>query len=156
GALPVSVPTPDQYTALQRGTVDGTFYYHSGLKDYKLEEVVRFATDGAALTSADLAYVINESLWKRLDPAVQEAMRQAAEEVMPQVAAYLDEDTRTSVQQYEAKGIQILRLTDADKKAWQDALQPVRDKWVKDMEAKGRPGGQVLAAWAEARQRAGR
>ena len=45
GAIPVSIPAPDTYTALERGTVDGTIFPWEAISSFKLAEVLRHHVD---------------------------------------------------------------------------------------------------------------
>ena len=39
GGVPVQIPAPDLYTALQRGTVDGTIMAYTSAQSYKMDEI---------------------------------------------------------------------------------------------------------------------
>ena len=42
GAIPVSIPAPDTYTALERGTVDGTIFPWEAISSFKIAEVLKY------------------------------------------------------------------------------------------------------------------
>ncbi|MBX6378296.1 MAG: TRAP transporter substrate-binding protein DctP [Clostridia bacterium] len=144
GGVPVAIATPELYTALQRGTVDGTVISYASAKEYRLDEVVRYGTSGASVTSAIILYVIGEKVWQSLDSDIRKAMEQAGQEVALSLADYLDAQTTAVAKEFAGKGVQIAYLTDEEKKEWRQVLAPVWDQWVGDMTAKGLPGRQVV------------
>ncbi|MBX6378597.1 MAG: TRAP transporter substrate-binding protein DctP [Clostridia bacterium] len=150
GGVPVSIPTPEVYTALQRGTVDAAVFPYASVKDYKIDELVKHATYGAGVASFTVTYSINEKTWEKLPQDVKDAMQKAADEVIPRVVQSIDEDTEKLVSEFEAKGIKVYRLSDEERARWRQAVAPVWDQWVKDMEAKGLPGQQVREAFEKA------
>ena len=150
GGVPVSIPTPEVYTALQRGTVDAAVFPYASVKDYKVDEVIKHATFGAGVTSFAVVYAISDASWNKLSAEAQQALQQAADEVIPEVIRSLDEDTQRLADEFEAQGIQVYRLSDEEKARWQEAMAPVWDRWVEDMEAKGLPGRQVREAFEKA------
>ncbi|MBX6378533.1 MAG: TRAP transporter substrate-binding protein DctP [Clostridia bacterium] len=150
GGVPVTIPTPEVYTALQRGTADAAVFPYASIKDYKLDELVKHGTQGAGITSYAVVYAINQKVWERLPRDIQDALQRAADEVIPKAIAYQDDVTAKLAEEFKAKGITIYVLSDQEKARWRQATAPVWDQWVKDMEAKGLPGRQVREAFEKA------
>ena len=85
GAVPVAIPAPDLYPALQRGTVDGTLFNLPTAAGYKLQEQLEYSTDNLNLGLFPVLYVINEDVWQTLPEDIRTAMIEAGKEVLPTV-----------------------------------------------------------------------
>lgn len=147
---PVTVGAPEVYTAIQRNTLDGALWCYSTAKSYKLGEVVHYITIGSKVGYSLVTYVANERFWNGLDPSIQNAMLQAAAEIMQKGWGAFDELANSAKHEYRSKGLVLTQITEDNQPAWQEKLQPVRNKWAANMEASGLPGGQVLSAWDKA------
>ncbi len=152
GGTPVTIAVAEVYTAIQRGTLDGSLFPYSVAASYRLGEVTKFGTIGASTAYSQVYYSANTAFWGSLDPAHREALVKAAATVAPKGWAAMDDTTLSTIEDYRKQGMTLVRVADmvGGQKAWDDALRPVRDKWVADMEAKGLPGKEVLRAWDEA------
>lgn len=45
GAVPVTIPMPDTYLALQKGVIDGYWYSHESVLGFRTYEVTKYVTD---------------------------------------------------------------------------------------------------------------
>lgn len=149
GAVPVAIPAPDLYPALQRGTVDGTLFNLPTAAGYKLQEQLEYSTDNLNLGLFPVLYVINENVWQTLPEDIQTAMIEAAREVVPPVI----EADKKGVVDFR-KGVEEngggLYQIDADQLAmWNERLAPVRDDWVERLEAQSKPAQAILDRWTE-------
>lgn len=69
GAVPVSVPSPDIYSGLERGSIDCTLGDATNLENGpKFGEVVRSLTMLDQGTSLGMTYVYNRDFWKDIGP----------------------------------------------------------------------------------------
>jgi len=152
GATPVTIAVPEVYTAIQRGTLDGSLFPYSVAASYRLGEVTKFATIGANTAFSYVMYSANNAFWDTLSAAQRELIIDAAATETPKGWAAMDQTTRSTIEAYKKAGMTLVRVEDmaGGRQAWLDALRPVRDKWVSDMEAKGLPGEAVLEAWDDA------
>lgn len=144
GAVPVQIPVPELYEALQKGTVDGVLISFVSSGSHKIDEVVKFATRGVNVSGGIFGYVISEKTWKTLSPDVQQAMLKAAQEATKNLGSSMDALEVEAVEKFKKKGVQIIDLSPEEQKRWVDVQKPVLDNWVKSMEEKQLPGRQVF------------
>ncbi|MFO1188220.1 MAG: TRAP transporter substrate-binding protein DctP [Alphaproteobacteria bacterium] len=152
GGTPVTIAVPEVYTAIQRGTLDGSLFPYSVAASYRLGEVTKFATIGANTAFSHVVYTANATFWGGLSAANRDLLVKTADAKAPQGWAAMDDTTRATIDDYQKSGVTLVRIDGiaGGRQAWDEALRPVRDKWVADMESKGLPGKAVLQAWDEA------
>lgn len=73
GADPIVIPTPETYTALQRGLVDGTVYPMMDIVKQGWNEVLNYWIDHGFWTSA-MVTLVNLDVWNRLPPHAQDLL----------------------------------------------------------------------------------
>lgn len=77
GAVPVSVPTPDVYTGLERNTFDGAGWPIVGIQDLSWDKFLRYRVD-PGFFATDLGIVMNPEKWESLSDESKEIITQAA------------------------------------------------------------------------------
>lgn len=77
GAIPVSVPVPDVYTGLERGTFDGSGWPIIGIQDLSWDQFLRYRID-PGFFQTDLAVVINPDKWESLSDEAKQIITEAA------------------------------------------------------------------------------
>ncbi len=145
GAVPVDVPSPDTYQAIQTGTVDGAVFPTTSLYSYRLNEQTKYATFGFDLFVFYAAFVINERVWQKLPEDVRKALLQAGQEASVRVAKYTDDDNRQLEQKLAADGINVVTLSTQEQDQLVRLIEPVHQSWLKEMAGKGLPGEEALA-----------
>ena len=144
GAVPVDIPSPETYQALQLGTVDGAIFPTSSAKSYRVHEVAKYYTSGFNLTSFYAPYAISLRSWERLSPSIQQAFESANREVTVRMSKNLDQTERELLDEYRKAGVQFIRLSEDERKKVDQRLAPVFDAWRKNMRDKGLDGDAVL------------
>jgi TRAP-type C4-dicarboxylate transport system substrate-binding protein len=147
GAVPVSIPAPDLYPAVQRGTVDGMVFNLPTVPGYKLQELVKFTTTNVNLGMFPITYVINESRWKSLPEDVQQAMLQAGDEAVAFESAIYRKREEALFKEFERRRVTAYELSSAEIARWSKKLDPIKQAWVADLEKSGKPASKVLARW---------
>ena len=154
GGIPVSITPPDMYTAMQRGTVDGTVFSYNSVASYKLHELVKYTTTNVNLGAFVSYYAINLDVWNSLPKDVQTAIDRAAEEAIPFDAAKVEKQAEEYAEMFRKRGVDLYPIDEAELQRWGELLQPVRQEWIDQMEKRGLPGRRVMDAWVEALKRA--
>ena len=152
GAASVRIPSPELYDAMTRGTVDGAFFPYAGLHQFKLEQIFKFAVDGAQLGSGSVVYAISTKSWQGLPEDVRKAMREAGLIAQSHLCR-AQEAAEVSARERIAKenGIKVFKLPADEAAIWQQRVSGVTDAWAKELDAAGRPGSAILKAFKEAR-----
>lgn len=148
GAVPVGIPAPDLYPALQRGTVDGTLFNVPTAMGYKLQEQLMWSTGNLNLGLFPLFYVINEDVWQGLPGEVQTALVDGSKDVIP---AVLEVDTKRAMDftaALEEKGGGVYDVEPEQFALWNERLASVREDWVSGLNAQNKPATRVLEAWS--------
>jgi tripartite ATP-independent transporter DctP family solute receptor len=129
GSSGVPIPSPEVYTSLQTGVVDG--YEHPvgaymGIKAYEVAKLV--ALTGHAYTAAPI--LMNLQTFRRLTPAEQEQVVRAAREAAVFQRAYVAK----TLEEFKAKlsSRDSVQFYEVDKRPFQQRMAPV----YKEFEAK--------------------
>ena len=146
GAVPVNMPITETYTALERGVVEGTVLPWEGNFVFKLAELLKYGTETDFYTMTMLV-VMNKRKWDSLPEDIKKIIDETTGMAMSAEAGKVYDETNDPMRQLcTKKGMQSLQLPMEEKKKLEKLTMPLRDKWVKDMEAKGLPGKAVLDA----------
>ncbi len=138
GSIPQIMAFSEVYQALQTGVVDGCENTASNYLTQKFYEVQK---DITVSYHAHLQYavIVNSKFWSGLPPDIRAQLDKAmaeATEYTNQIAHQENEDALAEIK--KSGKTQLHYLSDADRKAWQEAMRPTYT-W-----AKGRVGQEVL------------
>ena len=155
GAVAVAGSLNTYYEDIKSGVSDGALVFATGAAGAKLHEVAPYITkvNFGAMFAGGLA--INKSVFDKLPPEVQKALREAADVWAQEYVKRQGAAVATVLQNMTAAGAKISELSPAERKRWADALGPVAKTWTADVNAKGGPGDQVLKAYMDALKKAG-
>ena len=144
GAVPVSMPVTETYTALERGVVDGTVVPWEGLVIFKMDELVKYATE-ANFYTVTMAVVMNKRKWNSLPADVKKAIAQTTGMSLSLACGKAFDSVENPMKKKAlSKGIKVFHFSDSDMKKLKALTMPLREDWVKRMDAKGLPGKAVL------------
>jgi TRAP-type C4-dicarboxylate transport system substrate-binding protein len=144
GASPVAMPVTELYEAIARGTVDGTVLGPLSALPYRLDEAATNSTLGAQLGSFTITYSIAERVWDRLPPDLQGVLTQAGLDTTRHLCAAVAAYDARALDELTAGGMEFHELTPDELRRWREAVAPVREEWVADMERMGLPGRAAL------------
>lgn len=138
GSIPQIMAFSEVYQALQTGVVDGCENTASNYLTQKFYEVQK---DITVSYHAHLQYavIVNSKFWSGLQPDIRAQLEKAMNEATDYTNQIAHQENEDALAEIKKTGKTTLHyLTDADRKAWQEAMQPTY-KW-----AKGRVGQEVL------------
>ena len=138
GAIPQIMAFSEVYQALQTGVVDGCENTASNYWTQKFYEVQK---DITVSYHAHLQYavIVNSKFWSGLPPDIRAQLDKAMAEATEYTNSIARQENDDALAEIKKTGKTTLHyLTDADRTAWQEAMQPTY-KW-----AKGRVGQEVL------------
>lgn len=146
GAVPVNMPITEAYTALERGVVEGTVLPWEGNFVFKLAELLKYGTETDFYTMT-MMVVMNKRKWDSLPEDIQKIIDETTGMAMSVEAGKVYDQTDEPLKQLcIKKGMQSLELPAEEENKLEKLTLPLRDKWAKEMEAKGMPGQAVLDA----------
>lgn len=129
-ATPLTVPAGEIYESLQRKVVDGTVLSLTSVKPYKLQELLKYTTEGAEMGSFIGLWVINDAVWKSLSEANKKAFTQATIETNRHLAEALVKEYKSLIQEFQSLGITVNKLNDQEKTEWKKLMQPIEKVWI--------------------------
>lgn len=152
-AVPVRVSITELYESLSRGTVDGGVMSFATARAYNLPALVRSATLGENFGSGVITYAVSLERWRKLTPAQQGAFAEAGEAVVAAGCAAIDRDVAGDIEKLRAANVNLVQLSDADRREIAESVATVNREWAEDLDRRGKPGREVLDAFASALQR---
>lgn len=154
GANPVGMAMPEVPQAVQTGVIDGTMTSREVLQDFRLAETLKFVTDYPTVVVA-FAAVMDRKRWDRLPADVRKVIDDLAEEIPAWTGRYHDQDNVGAALEWARREhkVEVVRLSDAERKAWDAKLEPIVTNWVKEAAAKGLPAQRYVERARELRDR---
>jgi TRAP-type C4-dicarboxylate transport system substrate-binding protein len=138
------VTAPEGYQALERGTIDSFgFPYSYTFGAYKLYEVAKYVTDGIAMSGFMCFQGVSLKAWDKLPDNLKAKLPQAqklAGEAL--LAAYQKADEKW-IPIFKQK-LEITPFPAAERAKLAAGASKIWEVWVKDQEAAGRPGRELL------------
>jgi TRAP-type transport system periplasmic protein len=146
GALPVTTGMPDLYLYLDKGIIDGMATSWESLLSFRQYELVKYYTY-IPLFTVYFTQAVNTSEWAALPPPVQDQINSVCG--LPG-SLFWGEKMFDSAE----KGPEIVRrqgfevneytLPPSELARWNAVAEPLRDEWVKKMQAAGYPEAQSI------------
>jgi len=128
GASPVMMSSSEVYMALQRGTVDGATSGPTTFVKRKWFEVADYVTIASASYSL-WPIMINLKVWNKLPKDVQKVLQDAAADATRYTIQRADGEDDTAIK-FMSEKLKLHTLSDQERKAWKDAMRPVREKFL--------------------------
>ena len=146
GAVPVNMPITETYTALERGVVEGTVLPWEGNFVFKLAELLKYGTETDFYTMTMLVSM-NKRKWESLPEDVKKIIDETTGMAMSVEAGKVYDETNLPMKQLcLKKGMQAIEFPPEEEAKLEKITLPLREEWVKKMEANGLPGQKILDA----------
>jgi tripartite ATP-independent transporter DctP family solute receptor len=137
GANPTQMSWADAQPALASGAVEGQenpMHIFTAAKLHTLSQ--KFVTRWGYVADP-LIYAVNREVWESFTPQDRDILRETAIEAGRQEIALtrkgLTPGDMSMIKEVEGLGVKVTELSDADKQAFQKVLQPVYEKWSKQI-----------------------
>jgi len=134
GAATVSIPGPERYGAMQRGTIDGGHFPAYSFVQYKAIEVSKYFYL-PPLGNIGTHIYINYSLWKNLSPALQDAIYCACREHAFKWFKYYKEKLDKPALEEIGRRVKIITLPDSEVQKLREAAKKSWKKFAAKSEA---------------------
>ncbi|MGE0316151.1 MAG: TRAP transporter substrate-binding protein [Lautropia sp.] len=157
GANAVFKPAPESYELLSSGVADGVMFPGESIVSFKLEKLVKYATQfPGGLYSDSHAVILNMDRWNKLSKADQDAVMSVSGEVFSRNAGKAwDKNAGAGFDAFKAAGGQIVPADDALIKAVAEKTGKFEQEWVKAANDKGLDGKAIIAEYREELKRIG-
>lgn len=137
GANPIELTSVDTYLALERGMADGVMCPMAPLRSYKISDAAKYHTI-VGISVNPFCMAMNLTKYNSLPPDVQKILEETTGAKMAELCGKsLDQGDLKDTQWMKDNGHTFYVLPAEEKNKWLNAVIPLREKWVKDMEAKG-------------------
>lgn len=138
GGVPTLLSGSEQFLAYQRGVVDAGMTGITAVKSRKLYEVMDYMIDTNHAVP-EFVVAINEKVWQSLSDEERKILTDAARTVEADMAEGYAKSEADVVEWLKANtGLHVVELTDAQRKAFQEASAPVIDQFVESAGPLGR------------------
>jgi TRAP-type C4-dicarboxylate transport system substrate-binding protein len=144
GITPVSIAATETYEAIQRGVVEGCIFNYPSIRSYRLNEQIKYITNGMRCGGYPGAVIFNEKKWEKLPADIQKGILQASEDAHKRWGVYWDQQHEETVKQFEKQGIQIYTIKPEERAKWDAPLKGVEEEYISDVEKKNLPGRKVF------------
>lgn len=134
GGTSIVIPAPEVYTALERGTVDGTGWPINGLRDFGWNKFVKFRVDPQFMQT-DVMLIVNNDKLKSLAPAQRDYLIKAGLEY--EKSSFDAESTVTKAEdaKLRADGMKVVELKGEGRKKYLAAAYEIPWKRLKARDA---------------------
>ncbi len=137
GANPTQMSWADAQPALSTGAVDGQENPLSIFVAAKLATLGQKNLTLWGYVADPLIFVVSKEVWASWSKEDQEAVRAAAVQAAAEEVALsrkgITAEDDSLLKEITAQGVEVVRLTPEEQKAFQTATQPVFDKWTKQI-----------------------
>lgn len=146
GGVPVAMPQPATYEALQKGVVEGTFAPIETLKGWKQGEVIKYTTEctGVGYTTA-MFVVMNLEKWNSLSKDIQKTIEEISKEWVDVHGKVWDKGDAEGHDFTLSLGNEIIPLSEKENSRWVNAVKPIVDNFIKTAKEKNLPGDKAVA-----------
>ncbi|CAM5791720.1 TRAP transporter substrate-binding protein [Ottowia pentelensis] len=137
GITPVSIPAAETYEALQRGLVSGVIFNYPSIRSYRLNDIVKYITDGMRAGGYPGAVIMNKRAWQKLPKESQQVIAEAARKMSAVVGQSWDSQQDVVREEFRKQGIEIYELTPEQKVTWVKELSGLPEQYIKEIESRG-------------------
>jgi len=136
GATPISVPSTEVFTAIERGTIDAAAFPYYAHAAYQVHTVADWFTSNLSPGSGECNVVFNIDAYDKLPKQYKQLLEDVKEQAYEaQIRAYQESDTK-DLATFKS-GLTEIRYSDEELAEFRErAGRPVWNDWVKDNQRK--------------------
>jgi len=137
GAVPTTMPAPETYTALQRGTVDAIgFPFSYTFAAYKLDEISQWYTNNLAAGNVNCIVAVNKSAMAKLPKQYKALLNEVKDGAYAAMIKAYNEKDAVNIPKWKKMGITAVTFSEAElEKFRRIGGKPVWDAWVEESKA---------------------
>ena len=144
GGVPVSVPMPGNYMALQKGVTDGMGAPWEAVESFRLYELVKYYTLGTKFPAVYFSIAVNKKKWNSLPDDVKAAINGASGYMGSRHWGrnFMDTAKEPTIAKAKKQGyeVNIYELPKAEQARWLEVSgKPTWDWWLAKMKKDGHP-----------------
>jgi TRAP-type C4-dicarboxylate transport system substrate-binding protein len=154
GAVGVQSNLAEFYNAVQTGVADGILIWSEGAVNLRMYQVAPHLLRANLGGSNAYGLTVNNDTWRRLPPAVQQALRSQAADFGQALGSYVMGFNDTAAQLWREGNRTISDLADAERTRWANGMPNIAREWAQDLDRRNLPGTAILEAYMDAMRRA--
>lgn len=148
GAVPIGMPTPDVYMALDKGTIDGAIYGPAAITGFSMQEAAKYLWK-IRVGGFVGPIAVNLDKWNSLPADIRKIMLDVGEDQPKAVEQiYQIDGDNASMVKIKKAGVRVTEPTaEAQAEIYRITKEFIWDKWADKLEAKGLPGRLVMETY---------
>jgi len=154
GAVPVSVPAGEIYTAMQKGIIDGTWACADMAVAFKIGEIAKYVIM-TNLGTTTQTFAMNKTPFKALPEAGKKYIEDNWERLSLFGARTFHEYNEKGFASARKNKVETVEWSEAELKKMDTMISTVFSTWVSNIEAKGLPGKKGLTDFYQALNKLG-
>lgn len=143
GATPVAMDMGEAYLAHQKGIVDGLLAGVGALSSFKLAEVTKYHLV-YPFTGQGFWVGMNKDVWKSLSPSLQKTLDGVGEQFLDIYYKHRTTEEKKGLELAKSRGNEFIKLPPNEEMKITNALSPLLNDYLSEMQKKGLPGKEVL------------
>ncbi|MZR29061.1 TRAP transporter substrate-binding protein DctP [Sneathiella litorea] len=146
GAVPTTVPAPEVYTSLERGTIDAaSFPFTYAHVAYRLTDIGDWYTANMSPGANNCPVIVSNTAYDKLPPQYQQLLLDAKPSAYEALYAAYEAADKKNFPIMKEKGMQPITYTDEEIAKFREVgAKPVWDEWIAKMNADGFPGDELF------------
>lgn len=145
GAVPVSVPFGETYTAIEKGVAQGVVTQPGGAYSRKFHEVAPYITPIPNTGSITFFVAMNRNKWKSLSPDAQAVFNElSGESQSRRMGELADRMDQSRLDLMVKEGAKLIKLSPAEASRWEETLKRMPVDYGAMLDGKGRSGSTAL------------
>lgn len=149
GAVGVRGGLTDFYNMVQTGVVDAAMLWPEAANTFAIAEVAPYMLRANLGAVNSKTLTANADFWNTLTPDVQAILQEVAIEYRDRMADLAMSAAAESEAAYVAAGGTITDLSAEDGAAWAAAMPNIAQEWAAELDAAGKNGSAMLAAYID-------
>lgn len=149
GASPLAMPVPEVPSALSKGVVDATLLPWEIIPPLKLQNQIDYFIEGhdqTRLGTTTFQVSMNKARWDGLPDDIKKAFRDASgRDWWGKVGDVWRAGDDFGIKMATDAGKTHITLSESETQAFIDALEPVQQRWIDEVDAKGLDGAALVA-----------
>jgi TRAP-type C4-dicarboxylate transport system substrate-binding protein len=133
----------DAYELMSKDVVDGSYAPREVLKGWNQADVVKYVTGCYDVgNTTDMYVVINEDVWDSMPADIQQVFNDVSQEWIEKHGMVWDYYDKVAIDYFLSlgEGREIIELTSDEMAKWVEAVSPVVDNYIVELESEGLPG----------------
>ncbi len=143
GAIPVSMPVTEIYSALETGVIDGCWQIWPAMPVFRLQEVAKFATD-VSMSCGPYVIGVNKTTYKKLPEKVRNVLNENNEKYSMMMADAFQGFNDLGKKMFLDAGGKLSNFPPEDIDKLNQSFKPIFAEWEKAAKGRGLPAEKAL------------